>query len=700
MVSQQTYPRPDFERTELHWTSLNGPWDFLFDDEDVGLSQHWQANGLPKQVVVDVNGVASSEQDSTVAQITQQIAALPEKLLQKNTFGSGEEKKTYSKQKIIVPFVFQTPASGIHDLGAHEVVWYERTISDPRTTEHKQQNHRAILRFGAVDYEASIWIDGQYVGGHRGGHVPFDIDITDALSSRSSLTSSISPIRLTIRVRDSTSDLTQPRGKQYWGAKPESIFYTPSTGIWQNVWLESVPSARIADSSHGTVLRSNDIENGELHAEVAVQGRKAGQQLSIELVSRFLGVTVSKSEKVKLQREHDSAKIDLSMRFDESHIKGLPSHILQEFPLENTHVWLNSVALWSPDFPALYDIHIRLYDQAEQVIDEVQTQTGMRSLNWTTGDRTFRINGHPVFQKLVLDQGYWPETLMTPPTADSLKADIELGKKMGFNGCRKHQKVEDPIFLYWADRLGYLVWGEMANGYQFSDLYVERFDQEWTESMKRDINHPCVITWTPVNESWGYPSLKDNIDQRNHIRSLYYKTKTMDPTRSINDNCGWEHVRTDLTTFHEYGDADVMRKACDTIEGVLAQKAGRNMFVAPINGSVRSDPGAKHRDGSPILCTEFGGLNLAAAEGSNEDDWGYITATDPKDLLKRIEDLVDAIVDGRLLSGFVYTQLADIEQEVNGLYTPNRKEKLDASKVSAIFEAAEKKYFKQLEEKQ
>ncbi|KAL9079605.1 MAG: hypothetical protein Q9157_001542 [Trypethelium eluteriae] len=694
--SVQTYPRPDFERTSLLWTSLNGPWDFLFDDQDAGLSEQWQYNGLPKQVIVAENDGKEESVDTKATQITQQIAALPEKLLQKNVFTSGKDGKVHKKQRINVPFVFQTPASGIHDLGAHEVVWYERSISDVRTEAQKQQGHRILLRFGAVDYDASVWVDGQYVGGHRGGHVPFDIDITDAMSTRSTLVSSSSTARLTIRVRDSTYDLTQPRGKQYWGAKPESIFYTPSTGIWQSVWLESVPAARIADSSHGTILRSEDIESGEIHAKIAVQGRKVAQKYSVEIEAKFHGVTIGKSLKTELPRAAEYVEMKFNMRLSEQQTRELPQEVLKDIPLDDNRCWLNRVALWSPEHPSLYDLKLRLYDSADRVVDEVATTTGMRSLSWTNGDRTFTLNGRPIFQALVLDQGYWPETGMTPPSASSLKADVELGKKMGFNGCRKHQKVEDPVFLYWADKLGYLVWGEMANGYEFSDEYVERFNQEWVESMKRDINHPCVVAWTPINESWGYPSLKDNIEQRNHIRSLYFITKTLDATRAINDNCGWEHVQSDLTTFHEYGDANVMANACASMEGVLGKKANRDVFVLPITGACRNDTGTKDTEGAPVLCTECGGINIAPAKGDasgKEDDWGYITATDPQDLLKLIENLLMSIARSGLVSGFVYTQLADIEQEVNGLYTPDRKEKLDAAKVRAIIEEAEKVYF-------
>lgn len=511
----QAHPRPDFQRPNLGWASLNGAWDFLFDDEDVGLAEGWHLKGLPDSVAVN----AAFDQKQAADAITQKIAALPENLIKDNVFQKSSETKTYNKCKINVPFVFQAPESGLDERGAHEVIWYERRITDIRSTEEVSKKHQALLRFGAVDYEATIWVDGLYVGAHRGGHVPFDIDITDALEHYANDT-----VRLTVRVRDSPSDLNQPRGKQYWAPKPESIFYTPSSGIWQSVWIESVPSARIADSSHGTILRSDDIKDGQLHATIAITGRRAGQKYSIEIEGSIGGVPVGKA-KGDLPRDSDRVNIELSLRLSEENLKQLPSSLLEASLITDKNCWREGLALWSPEHPLLYDLTLKLHDTSGALLDEVRTTTGMRSISWAAGTGSVRLNGKPYFQVLVLDQGYWPRTLMTPPNPDTLKADIEMSKKMGFNGCRKHQKVEDPLFLYWADRLGYLVWGEMANAYQFNQQYVERFDQEWIEAMNRDINHPSIITWTPVNESWGYPSLKDNVEQRNHIRSLYYMTK-------------------------------------------------------------------------------------------------------------------------------------------------------------------------------
>ncbi|KAJ6788803.1 hypothetical protein PWT90_02806 [Aphanocladium album] len=673
-----TYPRPDFVRPNLLWESLNGPWDFLFDDEDIGLDAKWPLNGLPASVTLSM---ATNAEDGTLEfgevgdRVTQSIVSGTQKRLKDNTLCKASGQHENTKTVIHVPFVFQSPASGINDRGVHEVLWYEREIQDARSEDHRSRRDAVLLRFGAVDYEATVWVNGRLCGRHRGGQVPFNVDVTAALDCAIGQPSH----RVTVRVYDSAYDLTQPRGKQYWGAKPESIFYTPSGGIWQSVWTEIVPRARIADSSDGTVLRSNDVEEGKLHAIVNVLGRKAGEKLSVELEAWYGGQIVATSERKALPKGTSATEVDLDMKFTKSFIERYLNT-----SVETVGYWNRTMAVWSPENPLLYDVVIRLHDAGDGVVDQVKTHIGMRSIEWSDG--VWKLNGKPYFQALFLDQGYWPDTFMTAPSSEALKKDIELAKRMGFNGCRKHQKVEDPAFYYWADKLGFLVWGEMASAYKFSSEYVDRFNQEWTEAVKLVINHPSVVTWTTVNESWGYPSLHDNVQQRNHIRALYYLTKSLDPTRPINDNCGWQHVQTDLTTFHNYSDGPELEKTCADLSLILSKKADRNVFVDEMPGQ---NPGARHDESKPIMCTEFGGVNIAAAkQGESDRDWGYTTAQDPNDLLKRIERLVRGVVEGGHCCAFVYTQLTDIEQEANGLYTFDRKEKLDAGKVKAVIDGA------------
>jgi beta-galactosidase/beta-glucuronidase len=458
------YPRPDFARVNITWTSLNGPWSFLFDDSNAGLSQEWQTTGLPK------------------------------------------EADGHQRTQITVPYAFQAPASGINLQEAHEVIWYERTVPDIRPSSKAAADARVLLRFGAVDYESTVWIDGIQYAWHRGGYVPFDVDITDAFASAGQRKDTV---RVTVRVRDSPTDLTQPRGKQYWGPVPESIFYTPTSGIWQIVWVEVVPKTRIADPSGGTLLRGDDIDGGVLTGVVALAGKGGGERYLLRIVTSLNGTEIAETTVQVPENEH-SAPFELNVRSE------------RLFGGESSY---NGLALWSPEHPNLYDVAIQLALTEGTLLDQVNTTIGMRKIIWDTGDSTFRLNGKPYFQTLCLDQGYWPSTGLTPPSGDALKEDIILAKKMGLNGCRKHQKVEDPIFHYWADRLGYLVWGEIGNAYEFSGEYVDRFNEEWERVVMRDRNHPCVVAWTPVNESWGYKNLKGDAVQRGHIRELYRLTK-------------------------------------------------------------------------------------------------------------------------------------------------------------------------------
>lgn len=596
--SSSSHPRPDFEHAPTLWDSLDGEWCFAFDDGDVGVKDLW-------------------------------YQSLPEN----------------SSRKINVPFVFQTSASGINEQQAHQIVWYQKEIFWSSKTASQiltgGGSWRVFLNFGAVDYEATVWLGGKFIGKHRGGHVPFDFEITGILRETE-------PTQLTIRVWDAATDLTQPRGKQYWASKPESIFYTPSTGIWQSVWIDYLPEAHILNSSKGTILRSNDIQSGELEAEIAVSNdHKKGY--SITIAAELDGVEVVRSERVEVEAEKSIARLKLCLRLADELVGKLSEDFREANPSSNNSCWRDGLALWSPEHPILYDIQITLHNSDGKVVDVVRTYTGMRSLNWTSGDGTFRLNDLPYFQALVLDQGYWPESNLTPPNSQSCKEDIVLSKKMGFNGCRKHQKVEDPAFLYWADKLGYLVWGEMASGYEFSNQLVQRFDQEWMDAVRRDINHPCIVTWTTVNETWGYPALNSSTVQQDHVRSLYYMTKTLDPTRSINDNCGWEHVCTDLTTFHDYSDGPALKDICSSLESILQPKGGRDMFVG----------GARHQQGAPVMCTEFGGVSIAAQEGEKEVEgsWGYTTASNAKDLIDRLRRLMLGVVEGGHCCGFVYTQL-------------------------------------------
>lgn len=341
--------------------------------------------------------------------------------------------------------------------------------------------------------------------------------------------------------------------------------------------------------------------------------------------------------------------------------------------------WQDGIALWTPERPALYDIRLIIKRQGSpDHVDRVSTHAGMRKISTDGG--LLKLNNKPYFQRLVLDQGYWPETGLTPPSSDALRRDILLMKEIGINGARKHQKVEHPAFLYWADRLGFLVWGEMANAYQFLQDYQERFAEEWQAAVRRDMNHPSIVAWVPVNESWAHNAIATRPEQASFLRALYHLTKSIDPSRPVVDNDGWEHVETDLMTVHDYADGPALGVTCSSQEGLLAPKGGKDVNIKPSDYL-----------GQPILLSEFGGIAYDPSQSKKHgkaggsEDWGYHTAQSEEAYLQALEGVVHAAVDGGIVQGFCYTQHSDVEQEVNGLLTADRRHKADPEKVRAIF---------------
>jgi hypothetical protein len=325
--------------------------------------------------------------------------------------------------------------------------------------------------------------------------------------------------------------------------------------------------------------------------------------------------------------------------------------------------------LWSPEHPALYDLTLEVW-RGNQRLDSVTSYFGMRKIAADGGK--VLLNNQPYLMRLVLDQGYSPDGLLTFPSDEALRRDIELTKAMGFNGARKHQKVEEPRYLYWADKLGLLVWGEMANAYQYSASAVRRITQEWQEAIARDFNHPCIVAWVPINESWGVPELASDARQTDHLLALYHLVRSLDPSRLVISNDGWEHALTDLLTIHDYeGDGDVLRERYATLDSILQARPARRDLYAP---------GHAYR-GEPVLVTEFGGI---AYQKDAQQGWGYTAATDDADFLRRYEAVVSAILSSPHVHGFCYTQLTDVEQEINGLLTYDRQPKVDLAQIRAI----------------
>ena len=545
-------------------------------------------------------------------------------------------ERTPFESTIIVPFCYQAALSGIGDTAFHDVVWYARTFEPDVAGDE-----RLLLHFGAVDYRAMVWVNGVQVAGHEGGHTPFSADVTHALRGAENT--------LVVRAEDPSRDTTIPRGKQYWREESEGIFYTRTTGIWQTVWLEPVNRRRI-----GSLRLTPDVDAASVDVEAGIEGFEPG--MTLRIVVELDGHPVLDD---RVSARSRSTVVE----------RRLPLAARGEAP-DTPHIgeW-TGLGLWTPEHPNLYDLKLELLDGNGTVLDSIESYFGMRKVEAKHG-KVF-LNGRPLYQRLVLDQGYWPGGVLTAPADDDLKRDIGLAKDMGFNGARKHQKVEDPRWLYWADRLGFLVWGEMANAYTYSSDYVRRIGAEWQEVVRRDYNHPCVVAWVPMNESWGVPDLATNPTQREHLLALYHLTRSLDGTRPVVSNDGWEHARTDLLALHNYHDAEDLARSYATVESsVAATPANRPAYV----------PGHGYR-GEPILVTEFGGIAFAGGEGK---DWGYSTVADAAEFLDRYESLVDALLACGPVQGFCYTQLTDVEQEVNGLLTYDRNPKAELARIRGI----------------
>jgi beta-galactosidase/beta-glucuronidase len=536
------------------------------------------------------------------------------------------------RDQILVPFPYQSELSGINDRGVHEVVWYSRLFEVP----DEWRGRDLLLHFGAVDYRTTVWINGQEVGHNRGGHVPFFFDIAPYLREGKN--------RVTLRVEDK-QDPYQPRGKQSTTALPHHIDYYCTTGIWQTVWLEPVSSMRIDGVRITPMVRDSAfvlrilLHAPSLHWDIQVDALDDG-----EVVASASSTTVSAVASVVV-------------------------------PIPNAR-------LWSPETPHLYDLRIRLMYRGE-VLDEVMSYAGMRGIELHDG--RFLLNGEPIYLKMVLDQGYWPEGYLAASSDDALRADVEWVKRFGFNGVRKHQKIEDPRWLYWCDKLGLLVWEEMANARAWSPEAEEALAAEWERAVRRDYSHPCTIAWVPVNESMGFPGLrKRHPGQYAFLERIVTLTRQLDHERPVIDNDGWEHTDiTDICAIHDYTPtAESLRtRYRETLEtGVLPSNAWDEEKVLFVRGS-------QYRD-QPIMLTEVGGFLMERTDLPKEK-WDllyaiYGTTTSPEDYLAKYRDLMQGLAGLPFLAGFCYTQLTDVEQERNGLLTYDRIPKVDPEQIARI----------------
>lgn len=578
------YPRPQFVRE--NWLNLNGVWEFDYDDNNVGISEKWY-----------------------------------------------KEKELC--KKINVPFCYESKLSGIEEYDFHDVVWYKREFTVPKQWEGK----RLVLHFGAVDYKAEVWVNGEKVASHEGGHTPFSAEITHVVKDKNIVV---------VRAEDPSFDMELPRGKQYWHKKSKYIFYTRTTGIWQTVWLEA-----LSQSYLNKVKFTPDIDTNQINIEYFIDGYNDNLELEMN-ISFNEKMVVKNTSLVTARKDKVSIFLDSVIVFDSN----------------------NSGALWSPEHPYLYDITFILKKDGKE-IDKVESYFAMRKVSIQDGN--VMLNNRRYYLKMVLDQGYFPDGLLTAPSDEALKNDVEMAKAMGFNGARKHQKIEDPRYLYWCDKLGLIVWSEMANAYMYSNEAVERVTREWLEIIDRDYNHPCIMAWIPINESWGVDRLLKDERQQKHTEAMYYLTKSLDSTRLVSSNDGWEHTISDLCTIHDYEPKkDVLKDRYSSIDSVLESKpAERDIYI----------PGYDYK-GQPIIVSEFGGISLKKSEW---DGWGYSGAENDEDFINRYNAVVSALLESPLVKGFCYTQLTDVEQELNGLLTYDRKPKVDLEIIKEINEGKYKK---------
>jgi hypothetical protein len=451
------------------------------------------------------------------------------------------------------------------------------------------------------------------------------------------------PIEVVVRAEDDPQDLAKPRGKQDWQQHPHSIWYPRTTGIWQTVWVERVPPTSI-----GWVQWTPNLERWEIGFAAGLVGSaRDGLRLHVSLEGPG-GVIADDTYRVINGEVH--RRIALSD-------PGIDDY--------------RNELLWSPDSPTLIRARIELWGERGELKDTVSSYTALRSLA-TQRDRIV-LNNRPYFLRLVLDQGYWPEGGQTSPSDAHLRADVELVRRMGFNGVRKHQKLEDPRYLYWADVLGLLVWEEMPSAYRFTRQSVERVIEEWTAAIARDYSHPCIVAWVPVNESWGVPNLPDNPAERHYVQTLYHLTRTLDPTRPVIGNDGWESVATDIVGIHDYDDdPERMQRRYHGNHEVprifRRERPGGRLLVIE---------GHDHAE-LPIVLSEFGGIALSPGAGA----WGYSCAEDAEDYARRYESLMRAVHSIGLFSGFCYTQFADTYQEANGLVTADRCPKIPIARLA------------------
>lgn len=560
--------------------------------------------------------------------------------------GSGLEREWFKStgfdQKITVPFCPESKLSGVEYKDFINHMWYHRTISIPQDWANKQ----VLLNFGAVYYKSEIYIDGVFAARHFGGTSSFQVDITPYVKAGQTH-------NLVVYVESDVRSTHQPSGKQNLQFASYGCNYTRTTGIWQTVWMEAVHSEGLQ-----SVQMIPDIDQQQLIIRPRFYKELGGK----------LEVTLKDNGKV-VSKETVAAN-------------SLSTIILP----------VKKMKTWSPENPFLYDVELRVIDKAGNVVDEVKSYAGMRKVH-IEGKKIY-LNNQPYYQRLVLDQGFYPDGIWTAPSDEALKKDIQLSMEAGFNGARLHQKVFEERFYYWADKLGYLTWGEASSwGMDCNDIETARnFITEWTEIVERDRNHPSILIWTPTNEEF-WP---DRVQYPRLMQDLYKLTKAIDPTRPFHGTSGGSHIATDIWTVHNYEQDPAKLKDLLYNDGKLMEAPKWEIQLMPknigFNGLKYTDqytfPQYKHD--MPYLIDEFGGIKWNPSqqmESAQNTSWGYGEPPHSlEEFYARLEGLVNTVLSlSDHVWGYCYTQLTDVEQEQNGIYYYDRSPKFDMKRIHAIF---------------
>lgn len=594
MKRDPNHPRPQQQRPT--WTILDGDWDFALDPEAT-----WSR---PADVKFDAS--------------------------------------------IVVPFSPGTVASGIVVDRAPRRCWYRRVVDVPT----RSAGTRPILHFGAVDRHAVVWADGQRLAEHVGGYTPFDVDLSEVLNGTAAQL-----VEVVVRADDAPADMRVPRGKQDWWPEPHIIWYPPTSGIWQSVWMDEEPATHVSD-----LVWTSDPATMQVHLELTISGAVGvGDQVGV-LISH--GERLLVDDRIALQEVVDSSAV-----------------LRRSFTIGGDGIDDPTLFVWRPRHPVLLEATITVtpcVDAAPSAAggpeeDAVLSYCAIRSVGVDEG--RFLLNDRPYQLRLALDQGYWPESGLTAPSLDALRRDVELVKQLGLNGVRKHQKVEDPRWLALCDELGVLVWEELPSAYAHHHDLAATLAHEWSEVIRRDRSHPCIVAWVPVNESWGVPDVARDPQQQALVAALCSLTVALDPTRPVSANDGWETAGGDIVGIHDYDQDPVSLRA-------------RYASIAALDDLFRGfGPGRRRltTDGSgpagrAIVLTEFGGTTLSE-DGGGLFGYGNLSSTDA--FVDRYRELCAAALASPVLSGFCWTQLTDTYQEANGLVRMDRTPKADLAVLHA-----------------